>query len=280
MLRLVLMFSLYQLMGWIFHLLLLSITAFFHFQLGHSLRSVDQWVVVHGWYLVILTKLAAILTFWFFLHHRLSWRGSSLLLNIDWQSIRPRRETIILLTFMSIYAFTISRPVVNETRWEQGAMLLSYIGITTFYLADIFIYDLLLSRLFWDNRGRVHPPSNWVLLLLALLSAGTLQLSYGHLQKLDITLWVNLFFVFYLVGYYHQQDKSGVNWLRIIPFILLIFAPLGALLGEDPLWGDRFSAFTLPAPYVQFQFVIMITLSVLYLLLIKHLRVDRRGEDR
>jgi hypothetical protein len=277
-LRVVLFFSLYHLVGWIFHLLLLSITAFFHFQLGHSLRSVDQWVVGHGWYLVMLTKLGGVFTFWFFLRPEGHWRKVRVLAQ-EWLTIRFHRETVIILLFMAIYAFVVSNPVVNQNSSSYAIALLSYFGITSFYLADLFIYNLLLTRLFLDQRGVLHLPPLWTLLILSFISAATLKVSYGHLHRIDVVLWVNLFFTFYLVGLYHHGGEGGVNWLGIVPYILLIFAPMGALLGVDPLWADRFSAFKLPDVNLKFQFVIMITLSVLYLLFLKYRRVNLGGDS-
>ncbi len=44
---------------WFFHLILVSVVSFVHFQLDHSLGIIENWIFDQGWEIVTIAKLLA-----------------------------------------------------------------------------------------------------------------------------------------------------------------------------------------------------------------------------
>lgn len=228
----VLHFSLYLLVLWLIHLIMISIIAFFHFQLEYSLSNIEDWVSYNAWEILVLTKLSA---FWFYFRF-LTIRVESrfpvrLMLQHGFTPLKF--ENLIPLVFILLFVFAVGLPQVSDAilvSWLK--VLWSYLGVVIFYGVDIFIFIALQDVYPLGKRDRRYLDIICALLLM-IASYGIFPYVSGARVVLFLTLYLTSFFTHYL--------NHGKNWTLPVFYLFMVAAPLASFFGVDTVWAGRFS---------------------------------------
>ena len=223
----------YYLLSGLFQLVIVSLISFFHFLLDHKLGVIEDWVFDKGWEIVVLVKVLSFLVIQKFVHLPSLSRQPFRDMVIETWKIPSRNLFALCIAGFLISIFS----AVPITNFHQGANIfkavISYTSISILFLLDVLmIISIRYHNGFgiWGNR--------FAILILALLFwfankvLFPFAVGFGarefflHLAVLQLAMW--------------GRD----NWADPVFFIAFIIAPMAALIGLDPVWGDRFSMFT------------------------------------
>ncbi len=223
----------YYVLAGMFQLVIVSLISFFHFLLDHKLGVIEDWVFDKGWEIVVLVKVLSFIVIQKFVHlPSLSRQPFRDMIIESWKS--PSRNLFALCIAGFIISIFSAVPVTN---FHQGTnifkALISFSGISVLFLLDVLmIISIRYHTGFgsWGNRFAV-------VFMAALFWGGNkilfpFAIDFGarefflHMSVLQLAMW--------------GRD----NWADPAFFIGFIIAPMAALIGLDPVWGNRFSMFT------------------------------------
>jgi hypothetical protein len=226
-------YTFFQLAFVIFSILLSSIGAFFHFLLEHEISIVEAWLHNNQWEILIISKLTSLflLNRWFKiqLYQLKSFRQLVREL-IKW----PEFKVLVISLFMSL-AFLILGQVdyaaQNFGYWYF--QLASFLSIVIFFgvelIAIAYIEDVL--------NDKFRPSTGLLIFFYTIIFTLAFRISvpdYYGLTPYIILCYASLIFV---------SGKSFKSWSNVLCFLLIFVAPMGAIFGLDPVWGDDFSPF-------------------------------------
>ena len=213
---------------------MISIIAFFHFQLGHGLANIEDWVSYNAWEILVISKLTSFWIYYRFLTIRVESRFPVRLM-LQRGFVPLRFKSALPLIFIPLYFFLVGIPRgVDSIHVNWLKVLWSYLGITIFFGVDIFIFITLQDVYPLPKRQRLGLDFICAL-LLTLASFGIFPYVTGARVILFTTLFITAFFT-----HFYENLK---NWTLPVLYLTLVAAPLSSFFGIDTVWGGRFSPF-------------------------------------
>lgn len=216
-----------------FHLILVSIIAFFHFQLGHRLATIENWLFEQGWSIIVLSKVLAYLSIERFLSLRK--RGERVILKTLQQAWRPLKgELFTLIIVLAFYFVWLGSPVkTDHVTVGPTELLFSFMGTFLFYMIDFFFLLALNHVLNLEEEQTT---------LSTIIGVSTIfyfsqKAIFLYSTNFGVHIWL-----FYALGLCVYQNRfPSWNW----PFFIywLVLAPLTTFCGFDPIWGEFYSPF-------------------------------------
>lgn len=210
-----------------------SIGAFFHFLLDHEISIVEAWLHNNQWEILILSKLTTLflLNRWFKmrLYHLKSVRELAREL-VSW----PEPKAVVVSIFMTISYATIGQTDYipqNLGYWYHH--MASFLGIFLFFGIEFIVIAYLEDVLNQDQ----DPPRLWLGLCFTAIFTAAFRLSVPDYYGLIPHIVLCYTSLIYLSG------KRFKSWSNVVCFLVLFVAPMGSILGLDPVWGDDFSLF-------------------------------------
>lgn len=225
----------YQIIYVITTVLLTSIGAFFHFLLDHEISIVESWLHNNHWEILILSKLLALFLInrWFAMRlYQLKTIRQLVKELVRW----PEPKAIVIAVFMVVSYLALARASFeahNVGYWYYH--LTSFLGLFLFFGIEFIVIAYLNDVL----NKKVQPGIVWTSLFYTLLFAAAYRLTvpdyYGLLS----------YVVFCYSSLIYLSGKAFRSWSNVLCFLLLFVAPMGAIFGLDPVWGDDFSPFSI-----------------------------------
>lgn len=253
----------FQFLVWFFHFLLISIVSFFHFQLGHRLGIIENWIFHQAWEIVIVTKILAL----YVISRIVQIRGESRkplrdLLTKGFE--KPKMELFVVITF-SLLAFFLSGQVTvsDKVSIEIFKSLVSLFGVVFFFMSDILVLNLL-QELFPLSRR------TWVIKLLVcpLIFWGFSHVSFRYGENLNSLIYYYLLMLLFLSSWRRVKkvkiNSNITNWSLPLLYASLFIGPINSLLGIDILWGKNFSYFELIKPIYFYHLFVLSVVSICY----------------
>jgi hypothetical protein len=228
-------YAVYQLIYVVTSVILTSIGAFFHFLLNHEISIVEAWLHNNHWEILIIGKLFSlyILNQWFSMRlYQLKSTKELIRELVDW----PEPRSVVISLFIGISYLVLGKASLtgqNFVYWYNH--LASFFGLFLFFGIDFIVIAYLNDIL----NQKETPSPFWLSFWLILLFVGAYRLSvpdYYGLMGYIIFCYSTLL---YLSGHSFRM------WSNVLCFLLLFVAPMGALFGLDPIWGEDFSPFHL-----------------------------------
>lgn len=220
----------YNLLTLLFHLIFVSLIAFFHFLLNHRLGEIEDWIFDRSWQIIIISKVLASFLVLKFISVRSDERKPLRTLFFKgW--IFPKTEILVVVAFLFFSMIFLGRPVQGEQySWMFFKFLVSYLCLFVFFMCDISVLSLLqkqypLRKFGFRFRVLVFP------LVMYLVSKGSFL--YG--KELDILIYFHFLMCLYLARW---REK---NWSFPAIYLLAFAGPMASLFGLDPLWGNSYS---------------------------------------
>lgn len=212
------------------HLILISLIAFFHFLLDHRLAVIEDWIFEQGWEILIISKLLSCGLFIKFINLRSEERRPirSLLAR---GFIRPKRESLVALLALFLITILFGKPVdISQTGLLYPKLLMAYIGTFLFFMADILLLQHLqehfpLRKASFQVRTLLFP------VILTMVTMGSLVNEKGPVYL----LYFHFFMSLYLARW------GGKNWTLPAIYLLVFASPMSSFFGLDPIWGESFS---------------------------------------
>lgn len=213
---------------WIIYFILVSIISFFHFRLGHKLIIIENWLYDFSWQVLVCARILGYLATTY-LFSDMKWRDIRGQLSFDWYNSINVPTYLISIGTLIVFLF-FSRP----TTMENVQFSLYQLIIHNVLIFAFFFFEFLNSKVFLRSK-RVGKS-------LHILAEGSLlYISLLVLFPRNTSLEIGHLFLFY-IAYIHLY-LFNYSVLKGMIFISVVFVPLFAFLGHDPLWGTYYSMF-------------------------------------
>lgn len=214
--------------------ILSSIGAFFHFLLDHEISIVESWLHNNHWEILITSKLISL----YLLNRWFSMRLYELktIRTLLKELIRyPEPKAIVVPIFMLLSYLTLSDiQFISQNVGYWYFHFISFFGLFLYFGIEFVVLAYLEDVL---NDGDNKPRSILLGIIFTIFFSAAYRLSvpdYYGLLPFVVLCYSTLIFV---------SGRSYKNWSNVLCFLLLFVAPMGALFGLDPVWGDDFSPF-------------------------------------
>jgi hypothetical protein len=226
-------YSVYQLICVVLVVILSSIGAFFHFLLDHEISIVESWLHNNHWEILITAKLVSlfVISRWFKI--RLYQLKSVRELIQEFVHF-PESKAVVVALFMAVSYLSLGKASFSSANvgylYYQVA---SFLGLFIFFGIEFIMIAYLDDIL----NKRAEPDRLILGIAYTIIFTVAFRLSvpdYYGLMPYVVLCYSTLL---YLSG------KSFKSWSNVVCFLLLFVAPMGSLVGLDPVWGDDFSPF-------------------------------------
>lgn len=213
---------------WIIYFILVSIITFFHFRLGHKLIIVENWLYDFSWQVLVTARVLGYLVSIYFFSD-MKFRDIKGQLSFDWYNSVNVPTYLISLGTLIVFIF-FSRPShMENVQFSYWQLIVHNVLIFAF-----FFFEFLNSKIFLKSR-RVGKGFH------ILTEGSLLYLSLFVLFPRNTSLEIGHMFLFFLA--YTHLYLFNYSVLKGMIFISVVFVPLFAFLGHDPLWGTYYSIF-------------------------------------
>lgn len=240
-------YATFQLIYVIAVIILSSIGAFFHFLLDHEISIVEAWLHNNKWEILIISKLLSL----FLIHRWFSMRLYQLksLRTLVHELIHwPDPQALVISVFMVISYLALGGVVLSEQNMTYWYFLfISFAGLFAFFSIEFIVMahlDDVLNQKVKPNR--------------LMLGLGYI-ICFAAAFHMTVPDYYNLlpFVIFTFSTLLYLSGNAFTSWSNVVCFLLLFVAPMGAVFGMDPVWGDDFSPFKIERrPALSFLVVI------------------------
>jgi len=250
-----LFYTLFYIVLWLLHLLLISLISYFHLILDHSIRTIGDWISDRGWIIIIIAKICVfyLATLFIGLKTKKIYSLKSYLRN----SIQiPRLEILVTLLFLIIGIIGLGNVQFNKMMiFEFDRIIYSIIGTILFFGIDYAF--LIIIDVFYPVRHADELKKRLIIfsILFYLFSNST------FIYEQTITL--KHLIIFYLLLYVGEWRRR--NWTIPLLFLIAFVVPLYAFMGFDPVWADLYSPFAAERKVSTFSFLILVAFGLGYL---------------
>ena len=248
-------YALFYFVLWSFHLILISLISYFHLLLNHNIRTIGDWIVDRGWFLIILSK---VLIFYLALQFiRLKSKKINSLRGYFRNSIQlPRKEIIASFIFLILGLMGLGKLGINHTLiFELPRMLLSAVGTFIFFAVDYAL--LVILEIFFPLHQQNE--SRRKLFLFPLLFYYFTYATFIYEQVVSFKLYAYFFLLLYL-GEWRRR-----NWTLPLLCLVTFLVPSYTLMGLDPVWNSNYTILTMEKGIPTLSIFILIGFAIYYL---------------
>lgn len=212
----------------IFYQILISVFSFFHFQLGHRVGVIEDWIYDQGWILIVLSKF-----FSFYIFYKIYTLDFSFdfLFKKLWK--RPSASFVISLCFLWIMQFVVWGGPSNLSFMSSNIVIDSIFGQFAFYFFDLFILQLIIMKHPIYERASIRFIRSLGFSSLFILSFNWFYPFSLFDHSFPVLFWSFINFLF-LCSCSVSEGKSYSNGLVWIVFYII---PTGLLYWLDPIYG-------------------------------------------
>lgn len=213
---------------WVIYFILVSIASFFHFRLGHKLIIIENWLYDFSWHILVMARVLGFVAS-AYLFSNIKLRDIKSQLSFDWYNNITTPTYMVSVASVMVFLFFIKPAHMENVQFSFFQLITHNILIFAF-----FFFDFLNSKLFIKQKrvGKFYHiliEGAFVFLSMMVLFPRNTSLELGHLL---------LFYMAYIHLYLFNYSV-----LKGMIFVSIVFVPLFAFLGHDPLWGTYYSMF-------------------------------------
>jgi hypothetical protein len=217
------------------HLGLVSIFSFFHFLLDHDLNTVENWLSLNGWELLVTSKVIAFFTVLYLLKMN-NYKEISFKTLFQRMELQPHKKIVGVILFILIIFHLYVRELGGSIEYgviRSEYLYISFLCSSLFYLIDFAIIYVL--EYYYEPVPGSFKVRLMSLLLLFLVS---IKVAQPFLDGIYLIL-----FIHFVAMYYFCRKKYFTNGLL---YSLFVISPLSAVYGLDIVWSNSYS-------FIQFE---------------------------
>lgn len=235
------------------HHILVSTAAFFHFQLGHRLGTIEEWIFEKGWEIVFLSKIICSWLILKFISIKSDSRNP--MRDIFTKGfLWPEREVFVFAIFFILIAIVTGVPKKSDLiSFSILKPTVAYFGMTVFFLADVLVLNALKV---------IHPFNKYEKWLSYLLFSGVLYIFSKIIFLYGLDISFNLYLIAFISFYFSDWKRS--NWTIPAFFLLACIAPLSSLVGWDPIWKESYTPMTFSKPFTAINLSTIVAVAMGY----------------
>ncbi len=224
-------YATYQLLYVALVVILSSIGAFFHFLLNHEISIVESWLHNNSWEILITSKLISLflLNRWFSMRlYELKSVRELVRELVSW----PRAEAVVVPVFMILGYLSIAKvSMVPQNLGYWYYHIASFVGLFLFFGVEFVVIAYL------DDVLNQKEKPNVILMGLAFTAI------FAAAYRMSVPDYYGLlpFVILCFSSLLYLSGRSFKSWSNVVCFLLLFVAPMGAVFGLDPVWGNDFS---------------------------------------
>ena len=246
-------YLIFHILIWALHLLVLSIVSFFHFNLGHSMSIIDDWIFSKAWGLSFISKIIGSIVIMKFLLIKSNFRKPMRNIIIN-SNNHLSSKILVLMIFIIVSVIYLGRPVFTfQEHFEFVNTCFSFIGLLIFFSTDIMIVFFL------DHFYPINKKYSIIRILTFPLIFLFFTKSTFYLNKDNL-----IFLYFYSLVLFVSFSFVKSNWVNAFSILLLVLAPINAIFGIDIMWGSHFSPFIFKEKLQYLEISILSVLVCLY----------------
>lgn len=237
------------------HITVLSIIAFFHFLLDHRMRTVEDWLFRNGWEVLMVTKIMAA---YFVLRivNLSEGYGSSLKSFFQSDFKWPHKFIFVAIIFLTTFILYLGAPKLTENGYKFiDFKIVSFIGITFFYLIDLFIFSYLKYCFPIKKRNNEILYSLFFSVVFYIVS--TTVITYEK----DLNFWILCHGL--MISYLTLLNGRG--WMLSSIYIVGFVAPIAVIGGLNPISGDLYSVMSFSQHISPIFIVVLYIMTFTYL---------------
>ncbi len=206
--------------------IVISLLTFFHFQLGHRVGTIEDWIFDQGWLLVIFAKFIS-----FYVFYKIFTMDFNLEFLFKRFFKKPPPSLAVAIVFLWSMQFIIwGRPLLSDIT-TFNIVLDSIFGHFAFYFFDFFILFLIIRAYPLEKKKRTFLRS-LIFMCLYLLSLNYFYPFSLFDHSFQALVWAasNFFFLSYVALDEKESYSLGFIW------IFLYIVPTGLLYALDPIY--------------------------------------------
>lgn len=215
------------------HLMLVSVFSFFHFLLDHDMGTIENWLSLNGWEIIIAAKLIVFLIMTKLIQVN-SYSDTSFSKELWAMERIPSKKAIALIFFILVMFYSLLSQFgggIQKNQILDELFLSSFIGSILFYGTDIVLIMVVIN---YFKLKFNHPIQLLFMCLLCFLISSKIVLPY--IGKYAVFLVVHFISLFYL----SRRNNIG----DLLLYLTIIIAPLSSFFGIDLIWSNSYSIFT------------------------------------
>jgi len=203
-----------------------SVASFFHFNLDHSLNTIQNWVYHHNWEIFILAKIISFLIIYRILD--VYSLNSVKTFSRNKKNINIRVYVISFSSFL--FLLFSANPVLNN-QFEFSKILISSFGNIFVTILDTWFFFIVLKK---ESVTRIAVIISFtqILFFTILFKIGL----HVHISNVASNI-LNYIFLIYLF-------KLNKNINEVIIYLVIFLLPIKLILGLDTFWNNEFSLLT------------------------------------
>lgn len=221
----------YQLLYVVLVVILSSIGAFFHFLLDHEISIVEAWLHNNSWEILIISKLISLflLNRWFSMRlYQLKSIRQLVRELVSW----PHSEAVVVPVFMTLGYLSIAKvDMVPQNIGYWYYHIASFVGLFLFFGVEFIVIAYLD-----DVLNQKENPNRFFLGL-----AFTMIFAFSYRMSVPDYYGLLPFVILCFSSLLYLSGRAFQSWSNVVCFLLLFVAPMGAVFGLDPVWGNDFS---------------------------------------
>jgi hypothetical protein len=220
-------YGLYSLLFVFVHLGLVSVFSFFHFLLDHDMNTIEEWLTLNGWEILIAAKAISFASLLYILKMN-NYKSISIKILLDEMEVRPDLKMIGVISFIVIIFssfVSLFGGEINRNEIEAMYVITSFIGSALFFIIDFGMIFLL--EYFFEPKPRSFKLRLISLLLMFMIS---IKITQPFSESVDLVLVLH-----FVALYYFCRQKHLANGVLYAFFVV---SPLACLFGLDLVWSN------------------------------------------
>lgn len=242
---------------WITHLVIISIVAFFHFQMEHGLSVIEEWIYLNGWGITALAKVSGLVVLWKTLLY--AEEKQRFIQYIQNSIIAPSRDVLIVLCFNVLFFIMNGGIKFNTVDLGVSEFLVALISIFLFYFVDVLYINFLLQ-----DQKTTRLERNLYLIIFSIMYFSASKLTFVYEKGIGLFV-IFAFFMTVLLSVWPL--KNVINGLV---FLICFITPFSLLTQYNPIWGNSFPKIIILNGFTFSTYVCAAIISIVYLVYKKY----------
>lgn len=215
------------------HLMLVSVFSFFHFLLDHEMGTIENWLSLNGWEIIVVAKLISFVIMTKLIQVN-SYSDTSFSKELWAMEKIPSKKAMALIFFILVMFYSLLSQFgggIQDNQILDELFFSSFVGSILFYGIDIVLIMVVIN---YFKLKFNHPVQLLFLCLLFFLISSKIILPY--IGKYAVFLVVHFVSLFYL----SRRNNLG----DLLIYLAIVVAPLSSFFGIDLIWDNSYSIFT------------------------------------